>query len=66
MADQSNVDRLKDAGAIRSDEHISDEHQRILNNDFTSEEIDAIVKLKDRVHNMHYSSDPDSTGGAML
>lgn len=61
----SNVERLKDAGAIGSVDDLSEEHQRILNEEFTPEEVDAIIKLKNKIVQMSFTSDA-SGGGAMF
>lgn len=56
----TNVEKLVQAGAVKSADHISAEHQKILNSDFTAEEIDALIKLKDRITGIPFASDPDT------
>ena len=63
MAESSNLDRLVNAGAVQDASHISDDHKRILNEEFSKEEIDAIIKLKDKITGMPFSSDGDEDGG---
>lgn len=63
-AGKSNVDRLLEAGAINKIEDVKPEHRDILNG-FTPEEIDGIIKLKQRIIEQPLASD-SSTGGAIL
>lgn len=62
----TNVERLIEEGVIASADDVSPEHADELNNNFTSEEIDAIIKLKQRIIQRPLASDPSRTGGGML
>lgn len=66
MPEQTNVERLLAGRAIQNVDDLDAEHQRILNEDFTKEEIDAIIKLGRELVGVTFSSNPDATGGAML
>ncbi len=70
MADQSNLEYLISKGAVDSAEHISSQHQNSLNNDFSREEIDAIIKLKNKITGVKFASRPtdddDTSGMAAL
>lgn len=67
----TNLEQLVEAGAVTDTGQISEEHKRILNEDFTAEEINAIIKLKDKITGIPFASDPsaggdDSSGMAAL
>ena len=62
---ETNVERLLKAGAITSADDISEEHKNALNNDFTPEEVDAIIKLKNKIVQQPFVSD-NVGGGAMF
>lgn len=62
MADENNMDRLLEAGAVLDPNHISEAHKNTLNNDFTPEEIDAIIKLKEKITGTAFASNPGEGG----
>jgi len=66
MADKTNLERLIDAHVVASEDDVSPEHRKELNENFTKEEIDAIIKLKERIIQRPLGSDPSKTGGGML
>ena len=49
MADQTNLEYLIENGAVDNPAEITETHAKMLNDDFTREEIHAIVKLKSKV-----------------
>lgn len=55
---ETNLDKLIDEGAVLDESHISDAHKKILNEDFTDEEIKAIIKLKNKVTGTAFASNP--------
>lgn len=67
---ETNLDKLIDDGAVQDESHISEAHKKILNEDFTAEEIQAIIKLKNKVTGTAFASNPgedgDTTGMAAL
>jgi hypothetical protein len=64
---ETNLDRLIEAGAVLDENHISAAHKDALNKDFTKEEIDAIIKMKNQITGKAFASDPgdsdDDTDG---
>ena len=62
---ETNIDRLVAEKAINSADDIKPEHREILNT-FTEEEINAVIKLQQKIIGAPLSSDPGSTGGAIL
>ena len=67
----ANLDRLIEAGAVSDVSGISDMHKRILNEDFSEEEIKAIIKLNGKIAGVPFGSEAsaggeDSTGMAAL
>lgn len=56
MADQTNLEYLIENGAVEDPAEISETHAKMLNSDFTREEIDAIVKLKSKVSSATFAS----------
>lgn len=61
MPEKSNVEILKEAGALE-DGNMSNEHRRILNEEFDPDEMRTIIKLKERIKGDPFS--PSSNGGA--
>ena len=55
---QSNFETLMEAGAIANPNDVSEEHKKIINNDFTPDEIRALIKLKDKITGLPFASDP--------
>lgn len=49
MAQKTNLEILIENGAVDDPADISEAHAKMLNTDFTREEITAIVKLKSKV-----------------
>ena len=62
MTEKSNVEILKEADAL-DDTNLSDEHKRVLNTEFTAEEMNTIIKMKEKIKGTAFK--PDSDGAAL-
>ena len=54
-ADKSNVETLIDAGALDPDD-ISDEHAKIVNEEFAPEEMDTLIKMSKKLKKAPHKS----------
>jgi hypothetical protein len=47
---QTNVDKLVEAGVLDPHRHtLSDQHRNIINNEFTDDEVDALISMKNKL-----------------